>query len=202
MGYLGEESLYPIPSIPRYVDDTIAETTEFCEKLLEGTNVTEIPPPMLVSAMADNYFDHVYPLEPVIDRGDLLRHGSSPLLVLAVCMSGTSFGHLRGSTKQIMASNKYYLRVKTLVNIDYEKNNVIVLKALCMLSCRGAKLPTQINMDSAWHWLGVSVRYAIHMGLHKEATYHGKDTAGTCRRMWWHLFVRYHSIPRRLLPPT
>lgn len=189
-GYLGQESLYPNPSPCGLVDDTAGETTEFRETILKATGATEVPAQMLVSALADNYFHHMYPLEPIIDPGDLAVHQPSPLLVSSVCLMGTTYGHPRGLVSQLSAANKYYLRVKTLLVTDYEKNDLLVLKALCILTCRSVKLPTQISMDSSWHWLGVALRYAIHMGLHKEATYEDKEAGGSFRRMWWHLFVR------------
>lgn len=191
MGYLGQESLYQNPGPCGLVDDTASETAELRETILKATSAAELPPQMLVNALADSYFHHVYPLEPIVDPDDLIGPQPSPLLVSSICLIGTTYGHPHGFISQLSAANKYYLKVKILIVIDYEKNDLFVLKALCMLTCRSVKLPTQISMDSSWHWLGVAIRHAIHMGLHREATYECKEERRVLRRLWWHLFVRF-----------
>jgi hypothetical protein len=110
--------------------------------------------------------------------------------VHSVCMLASAYGHRRGGISQLSAAKKYYLKAKLLLATEHERNKLAVLKALCLMTCRSMTDPTVICLDSLWHWLGAASRYAIHMGLHKEATYRGNQDAGTRRRMWWHLFVR------------
>ena len=205
VGFLGEESYLRNASVPDFVDDTLAETAEMREKIVQVTGATVPPPKMVIAALGDVYFDHIYPQYPLVDRADLVHDASSPLLLLSLCLVGASYGHRRASKSQISMANQYYLKVKTLLDVEQEKDNVIVLKALCLLTCRSVKLPTQVCLESNWHWQGVAVRYAIHMGLHKESTYAGRQDGGSCRRLWWHLFVRAalslsresHPNPRR-----
>ncbi len=190
VGFLGEESYLRNASIPDFADDTVAETAEMRDKIIRVTGATVLPSKMVIAALSDVYFDHIYPQYPLVDRVDIDHTASSPLLLLSLCLVGASYGPRRASKSQISMANQYYLKVKTLLDVEHEKDNVIVLKALCLLTCRSVKLPTQVCLESNWHWQGVAVRCAIHMGLHKESTYAGRQDGGSCRRLWWHLFVR------------
>ncbi|KAK5046736.1 hypothetical protein LTR84_007497 [Exophiala bonariae] len=137
VGYMGEESYLRNPSVPEFFDDTVAETAEMRGKILQVTGATVLPPQMLIDALADVYFDHVYPHYPIVDRADMIQHHSSPLLLLSLCLVGASYGHRRGSVSQISMANQFYLKVKTLLDVEHEKDNVVVLKALCLLTWRG-----------------------------------------------------------------
>lgn len=189
VGYLGEESYLGNPSVPPHIDDAAAETAEWQSKVLQVTDATVLPSKVMIEALADVYFGQVHPHQPIVDRADIAETHPSPLLVQSLCLIGSSFGHRRASTSQIKSANPFYLKVKTLLAADHEKDNLLVLKALCLLTCRSVTLPTHICLDSNWYWQGVAVRYATHMGLHKEASYAGKESPGSCRRLWWHLYV-------------
>lgn len=187
---MGEESYLRNPSVPPFVDDSAAETASLSDKMLQLTGATALPSKLLVDALADLYFEHIYPHQPIVDRDDLLKYQSSPLLLQAICLIGSSYGHPRASTTQLKMANSFYLKVKTLLDTEHEKDNLVTIKALCLLTCRSVRLPTQISLQSNWHWLGAAVRYAFHMGFHKESTYAAREAPGSCRRMWWVLFVR------------
>ncbi|KIW95649.1 uncharacterized protein Z519_04234 [Cladophialophora bantiana CBS 173.52] len=188
VGYLGEESMMlQNPSALQFDDETEAETAEFYAKTLLSTGAVALPSQMLVAALTDAYFEHIHLHQPLVDRTDFERF-QSPLLVHSVCMLASAYGHRRGGISQLSAAKKYYLKAKLLLATEHERNKLVVLKALCLMTCRSMTEPTVICLDSLWHWLGAASRYAIHMGLHKEATYSGNQDAGTRRRMWWHLF--------------
>ncbi|KEF58535.1 uncharacterized protein A1O9_06461 [Exophiala aquamarina CBS 119918] len=188
VGYLGEESMMlQNPSALQFDDETEAETAEFYAKTLLSTGAAALPSQMLVAALTDAYFEHIHLHQPLVDRTDFERF-QSPLLVHSVCMLASAYGHRRGGISQLSAAKKYYLKAKLLLATEHERNKLVVLKALCLMTCRSMTGPTVICLDSLWHWLGAASRFAIHMGLHKEATYSGNQDAGTRRRMWWHLF--------------
>lgn len=180
-------------------DDEASESATIKETILQLTGARIQPSLMLVNAFAEVFFEHIYPLHPIVDRDDLVIYSDSTLLVQSLCLIGSSFGHPRDSQDQIKTSEPFYQKVKTLLDLGYERNNLVVLKVLCMLTCRSVRQPTRIDFHNTWHWLGLALRYVIHMGLHKQATYARRKAAGSCRRLWWHLYVL--SIPFGPLPP-
>ncbi|KAL3458373.1 fungal-specific transcription factor domain-containing protein [Aspergillus heterothallicus] len=157
-----------------------------------------LPPPMvssselalpvdsLLNAFIDVYFVNLFPLLPVVDRSDLTGKDRSVLLLQALCVLGSHFR--RTPQPSIPSPESFYAKVKTLLDQNYERNPLTTLKALCLIACRSADSPTVVSLDSPWHWLGVAMRYAFSMGLHRESTYHNRPSSGVCRRIWWHLF--------------
>ncbi|KAL3485046.1 hypothetical protein BJX62DRAFT_217726 [Aspergillus germanicus] len=69
-----------------------------------------------------------------------------------------------------------YDKVKTLIYLNHEADNLAVLKAFSLLTCYSPLSTDQVTLDGPWHWLGMGVRLAIQMGLHKSATYTSKDS--------------------------
>ncbi|KAL2831015.1 fungal-specific transcription factor domain-containing protein [Aspergillus pseudoustus] len=151
-----------------------------------ASSTLALPVDSLLDAFVDEYFVNLFPLLPVVDRSDTIGKERSLLLLQAVCVLGSHFRQNRQPS--IPSPESFYAKVKCLLDQHYEKNPLTTLKALCLIACRSADSPTVVSLDGPWHWLGVAMRYAFSMGLHREATYHDRPSAGICRRIWWHLF--------------
>lgn len=186
LGYLAEESFLSnsCRSEPAGVEATEREDDI---NTVPVNNTVALPPDALISAFVDAYFANLYPLVPVVEREDVVGDNRSLLLVQCLCLLGSHFRRPR--LPAIPSADAFYTRVKDLLNMNFEKNTLAILKALCLIACRSAESPTNVSLDSPWHWLGVATRYAFNMGLHREMTYQGRQAAGISRRIWWHLFV-------------
>lgn len=197
-GYLAEESFLSNSCAPELSmsESEPMEIASTCDKILQATDATTLPPPPLIDAFVDVYFTYVFPMVPVVDRCDLTVQPQSTLLLQTLCLIGS---HFRQPQKSISSAHHFYRKVKTLLDVNYEKDSLTTLKSLCLIGCRSAGLPTNISMDSSWHWAGVATRYLYSMGLHREATYTARSNAGISRRIWWHLFV---CIPFSLSCPS
>jgi hypothetical protein len=44
-------------------------------------------------------------------------------------------------------------------------------------------------LDSSYQWLGMAIRLAYQMGLHRESTYSKLENPGSARRIMWSLYV-------------
>lgn len=189
LGYLAEESFLSNSccSEPVDVEATERAATEGESNMVPANNTLALPPDSLISAFIDAYFANLFPLVPVVDREDVAGDNQSLLLVQCMCLLGSHFRRPR--LPSIPSADAFYTRVKDLLNINFEKDSLATLKALCLIACRSAESPTKVSLDSPWHWLGVATRYAFNMGLHREMTYNGRQAAGISRRIWWHLFV-------------
>ncbi|KAL2782723.1 hypothetical protein BJX66DRAFT_345580 [Aspergillus keveii] len=80
-----------------------------------------------------------------------------------------------------------YDKVKTLIYLNHEADNLAVLKAFSLLTCYSPLSTDQVTLDGPWHWLSMGVRLAIQMGLHKSATYVDHQQPGALRRVFWQL---------------
>ncbi|KAI1296445.1 putative acetamidase regulatory protein [Xylaria venustula] len=85
-------------------------------------------------------------------------------------------------------ANELYEEVKLLICINYDKDMLQILKSLCLLSLWSVKPSNPITLDVPWHWIGVAVRLASQMGLHRESTYMNQPDAKCLRRIFWTLY--------------
>jgi hypothetical protein len=108
------------------------------------------------------------------------------LLQQTVCLAGSLLQHRPSS---LVLGHSQYEKVKTLLFVNYEEDELVVLKSLCILACWSPTSPSVVTLDGSWHWTGTAVRLAIQMGLHKQVTYSRYDNPATLRRMFWLLRV-------------
>jgi hypothetical protein len=87
----------------------------------------------------------------------------------------------------------YYEKARLLVQGGYEPNPLAALIAVVLFYWFAAAPPTVISMNGVWWWIGVTVRQAQELGLHREAkagqTSRPGESVGLRRRIWWTLFV-------------
>ncbi|KAF4968643.1 hypothetical protein FSARC_4018 [Fusarium sarcochroum] len=152
--------------------------------ILNLTHADVLPKPILLQALTDAYFNHVYPFYPVVDRDDLNDPGSSIMLQQAVCLAGSLMQHDVGN---LQLCRSQYEKVKTLIHLNYEEDNVTLLKTLCLLTCYSVLPTDRVTFDGPWHWLGMAIRLAVQLGLHKDSTYRQYSNPGCLRRLFWYL---------------
>ena len=189
-GYIGEHSLFAGPKPAESV--SLARTSKSNEKVHEQflkTTGALIPPlPPLLEAATASYFSHVAHRIPVVDHGDLLIERPSILLLHALTLVHALLRHPKDFSK-FDSSEEIYLKLKTLLFVNHEKDNLTTLKALCLLHAWNKAPPVVVTLDGPWHWVGVTIRLAFQMGLHRESTYSKIKNPAGARRVAWYLFV-------------
>ncbi|KAJ5826184.1 hypothetical protein N7474_003322 [Penicillium riverlandense] len=160
----------------------------FSGALIRTMGATSLPPQGKIDGLVDIYFKNLYHRAPIVDRKDLLAGKSSVLLLQSLCLIGTLLRH-PGIESTLEESERYYCKVKALLYVNHEKDHHTVLKCLCFLLFRNYTPPTVVSLDCSWHWMGMAVRLAQQMGLHREPTYANLQNSGNARRIMWFLFV-------------
>lgn len=156
------------------------------DAILKATEADVLPSPALLQALKESFIEHVLPIYPVLDPDDLSGPNTSTLLLQAVCLAGCLMRHDENS---LQLGYTLYEKVKVLLHVNYEEDDLTVLKTMCILSCWSPSSPYIITLDGPWHWVGMAVRMAIQMGLQKQSTYINHSQAGCLRRIFWHLRV-------------
>ncbi|KAK1450057.1 hypothetical protein CMEL01_07393 [Colletotrichum melonis] len=156
--------------------------------LVKATQADTLPAPSLRKALTDAFFEFAFPYFPVVDADDLSRGESSILLQQAVCLVGSLMRH---DPSSMALSYSLYEKIETLIHVEFEKDNVFLLKTLCLLSCWAPASPYLVTLHGPWHWTGMAVRLAVQMGIHTQSSYREKDNSGSLRRIFWHLIVRF-----------
>ncbi|KAL4798068.1 hypothetical protein BDV19DRAFT_386726 [Aspergillus venezuelensis] len=152
--------------------------------ILALTEADVLPRPTLLRALTDAYFQHVQTFYPIVDESDLIGSEASILLQQAVCLAGSMTQH---NSEMAQFCRSQYEKVKTLVHLNYEGDNVALLKAACLLTCHSMISTDKITLDGPWHWLGTGIRLAFQMGLHRNSTYQQHTNPGCMRRIFWML---------------
>ncbi|KAM0555899.1 hypothetical protein ACHAPJ_006301 [Fusarium lateritium] len=152
--------------------------------ILNLTHADVLPRSALLRALTDAYFEHIHPFYPVVDRDDVVKPGSSIMLQQAVCLAGSLMQH---DVENVQLCRSQYEKVKTLIHLNYEEDNVVLLKTLCLLTCYSVLPTDRVTVDGPWHWLGMAIRLAIQLGLHKDSTYRQYPDPKCLRRLFWHL---------------
>ena len=149
---------------------------------------------LLVSAFLERF----YPLYSMVDKDEVWQlHQKSALpfiLLHAICMIGATFCdistiHKHGFDSRMQARKSFYDKAKVMFDFEYEKDRVVLLQTVILLSFWGP------HMDSSWNpcsWVGFGVTIAASLGMHKaRSTSHatGKDR-GLIKRIWWTLLLR------------
>ncbi|KEF54181.1 uncharacterized protein A1O9_09976 [Exophiala aquamarina CBS 119918] len=191
-GYVGEDSFMSCPSPPlgqnpKRSSDLVNKVSD---DILRVTGAAAIPSPVVLNASVDAYFAHVFHYVPVIDRRDFQTRSPSILLVQAICLVGSLLRHPRLSGS-LDPAQQLYIKTKALINVDYEKDNLTKLKALCLIALWHVKPPRDSSLDCTWHWTGIATRFLLQLGLHRESTYLKIPGSGAPRRIFWYLFVSF-----------
>lgn len=174
------------PTQPTVSEGSISQSLRVRDAILSATEAEILPVPALRRALTDAFFEQVFHNYAIISQEDVSSSHSSILLQQAVCLSGSLTRH---GPESMHLAHTLYEKVKTLLYLDYETDNLTTLKALCLLSCWSVKPPDKISLDGPWYWTGVAIRLALQMGLHRESTYLDNPHAPCLRRIFWHLHV-------------
>lgn len=187
-GFIAGHSVlaYDEPTQPTVPEGSIARYPNAREAVLAAAEALILPVPSLREALVDAFFEHVYHSYPVVEPNEVSAPDSSILLQQAVYLAASLMRH---GPDNLKLSQSLYEKVKTLIYLNYEPDNISTLKALCLLSCWSVKPPDKMSLDGPWYWTGVASRAALQLGLHQESTYTNHPQASSLRRIFWHLHV-------------
>ncbi|KAM5353322.1 hypothetical protein ACJZ2D_016778 [Fusarium nematophilum] len=160
------------------------QVSDMSVSILSLTGADVLPRPALVQALTDAYFQHVHPFYPIVDEADLQGPERSVMLQQAVCLAGSLMQH---DPDMVLFCRSQYEKVKTLIYLNHERDNVAILKSLCLLTCYSMDPTDRVSLDGPWHWSGIAIRLAIQMGLHKNSTHYQHPNPGCLRRIFWQL---------------
>ncbi|KAJ5832574.1 hypothetical protein N7474_000885 [Penicillium riverlandense] len=191
LGYIGEFSVFsnhrPLPSEASTVVGSFARSIE--EQTLAATGADQLPAQSKIVALTGAYFKYLYHRIPVVNHQDVAPTCPSTLLLQSLCLAGSILRHPK-STKSLVESEQFYSRAKTLFYTNHERDPITILKALCLLTLWNVTPPAVVTIDNSWNWLGLAIRFAFQIGLHREPTYSQRSAPGCARRIAWFLYAQ------------
>ncbi|KAB2569404.1 Cutinase transcription factor 1 beta [Lasiodiplodia theobromae] len=125
---------------------------------------------------------------PVVDRGELELRDAPLLLRQSVYFAGSMMRRSTAGHHSAPSTQALYIKVKTLLFLDMEKDPLVVLRAVALLGSWSSHPPQAISLECPWQWNGTAIRLALQLGLHREATYTDSERHKRSRRVMWFLF--------------
>ncbi|KAH0431126.1 hypothetical protein CcaCcLH18_07304 [Colletotrichum camelliae] len=159
-------------------------------------DIFQLPSKAVVDELLEAYFRLVNPGFPVVDKRIFMdqyraRNSLNPpslLLLYAILLVGAHALYEDDSEKRHLAKATYFRRAKSLLDARFESNRDNVVQAALLLTWHTDGL--EDATANAWYWLGIAVRVATGLGMHRDAegstlVQHNKRM---WRRVWWLLF--------------
>ena len=175
-------------------DATDGTMTATLPAIIGDVDVDSIPA-VLRAAYLDTYYHFCFTWSPIISTDAGCDSNNSLMLRHGLALVGSC---IRPPLTQHTSPSEHYERMKALFYGNHEMNPVQRLSALMLLHCWGSHPPDIVGVDTQWWWLGVTIRLAQELGVHRELrpdqhAQHG-ETPGLRRRVWWTLFARERLI--------
>ncbi|KAF6843730.1 acetamidase regulatory protein (fungal specific transcription factor), partial [Colletotrichum musicola] len=161
----------------------------------------ELPLKALADELVHSYFLHVNRGFPVVDEdvfmkqyryGDAEVDGEGPrsrplslLLLNAILLVGAHVVS-RHDTKALRPV--FFHRAKTLFDCRFEQHRDVYIQAALLMTWQCDDLEDIVS--NSWYWVGVSVRSAFGMGMHRDATPSSLNALDKRLwiRLWWAIF--------------
>lgn len=165
-------------------------------KALEAEGTFSFPPASVRLELLKAYFTWFHSHFAVVDEADFWQSHTdgtvSPLLLQAMLFIGVI--HCEEPTlitlgwgNRHRAKWLFYIRAKDIYDATYERNKIIVIQSLFLMSFwrAGALLE-----KDARHWLGTAISLAQTKAFHRANEDADDALAKLKRRLWWAIYVR------------
>ncbi|KAI1268610.1 hypothetical protein F5Y18DRAFT_236214 [Xylariaceae sp. FL1019] len=186
VGFIGERSLLP-------------QLTEMAHKVQNSSPISNptlaiatmagpctLPPDSYAEALQHFYYEHLYPIVPVITPEEAQSPQASILISQAVSFAGSVMRRAHDHLPNF-SPHEIYLRVKAIIALGLEQDTMVILKAYCILGCWSHSPPHVASADHPWQWVGNGLRLAVQLGLHREVVHAKFPKTSDARQIWWHL---------------
>ncbi|KAK9427091.1 fungal-specific transcription factor domain-containing protein, partial [Lipomyces doorenjongii] len=145
------------------------------------------------------YFQKVHHVYPIINRPDFARlyeQDKVPwLLFHSICFAAASHCPIGvlcregGHSARREARMDFYRRAKSLFDLSYERNKIVLIQSAMLLSFWGGEPDDYWNTVS---WINMAVNIAESLGMHRAVSSAnlGDEDRSLWRRIWWCLVSR------------
>ncbi|KAF9948551.1 hypothetical protein BGZ72_009565 [Mortierella alpina] len=151
----------------------------------------ELPTRDVMDSLLKLYFQRVYPFAPLFIRQTFMRdYREKPLdthqimLLNAIFCNACVFSDDPAVKQDAL---KYYNRARSIIDQTRLVSRISTVQALCLL-CYHEN--ANGNYSGGWLLLGMAIRIAQDIGLHRQDAHtYDADQTETRRRVWWALYI-------------
>ncbi|RSL88562.1 hypothetical protein CEP51_001692 [Fusarium floridanum] len=155
-----------------------------------------MPPRNISDRLISAFLNIMHPAFPVLNRrafAEQYRLGqASPLLLqavflIAVTLCDDNLIQDAGFTDRATARKTFYLRAKTLYDVDHETDRSSIASALSLM---GFWWNGPDDQKDSWYWLGCATTFAQSINMHRSRPELSQETRSLWRRIWWSIYSR------------
>ncbi|RMJ15100.1 hypothetical protein CDV36_005240 [Fusarium kuroshium] len=155
-----------------------------------------MPPRNISDRLISAFLNIMHPAFPVLNRrafAEQYRLGqASPLLLqavflIAVTLCDDNLIQDAGFTDRATARKTFYLRAKTLYDVDHETDRSSIASALSLM---GFWWNGPDDQKDSWYWLGCATTFAQSINMHRSRPELSPETRSLWRRIWWSIYSR------------
>lgn len=133
-----------------------------------------MPPRNIADRLISAFFNIMHPAFPVLNRRVFIEQyklgKASPLLLqavflIAVTLCDDNLIQDAGFTDRATARKTYYVRAKTLYDVDHETDRSNIASALSLM---GFWWNGPDDQKDSWYWLGCATTFAQSINMHRS----------------------------------
>lgn len=190
--------------LPDYITPLPKNIDRYTLQFLQQRGALAVPEKGVVDELFKAFICYAYPSLPVVDLGNLLdiKNGTSGktlslLLLQTVMMAGAEFADMSllqraGFQSHEDAQKVWFQRAKLLYEMEVESSSTTIIQALLLMTSWYGQLN---DTKGRLYWLGISLSFAIGIGLDNPHHYsHEPDQQRFHRRLWACCITRYHLL--------
>ncbi|EXA37108.1 hypothetical protein FOVG_11405 [Fusarium oxysporum f. sp. pisi HDV247] len=199
-------------SAPSFVTYDLSGISNEDIAYLQNKGCFDFPDKHILDELLPYYFDYIHPHMPFIDETefwymyrthynnteaplDSSQPSFSLLLFQAILFAATTCAPMSllrslGYTSRSKARRHAFFRVRALYSLDIERDNLVLVQTFLLMSYWNGEVGED---KDGWHWVGLAVSLALHLGLHRQPSSKSTLTQRqqTIRkRCWWGCVVR------------
>jgi hypothetical protein len=191
------------PSLRNSIDQTRVSLDTVQMEILRLRGAFHLPEKSLCDDLIGSFFEHIYPMEPIVDRQSFMReyeNGSVSLLLLQSVLLAAS----RVSSNPLifdsdgsnyLTSATFYQRAKALYDAQFESDEISVVQSLILFSRFWEGVDDILG--NSFYWTRVAVSVAQGYGFHRNLVGAGDFTPEKVRVskiLWWDLYIKDNSV--------
>ncbi|EXJ87210.1 hypothetical protein A1O3_04169 [Capronia epimyces CBS 606.96] len=202
-------------SLPRFIRKIPTRLAAEDVEYLQRKGAFVIPDTALRNELLRCYVQFVHPYMPVLDLQDFLSaieqnepaNAVSLMLFQAVMFAATPYVAARtlaahGYSNRRMARRSFYLRIKSLCDMDYEVDRVTIIQSSLLMTYWNE---TPDDPKDVWYWLGVAVSLSKAIGLNYDPSPfppHNIQKRRLWKRIWWSCYMRDRLVSLAFRRPS
>ncbi|CAG8529255.1 1307_t:CDS:2 [Cetraspora pellucida] len=166
----------------------------FTKPITHSDKTSKLPPKELRDQLLDIYWRECHSYMPFINKEEFMEkyndlENNQSLIILLYAMFAITAKHHQGPAvyknpdDPSTVGEEYIERAKELLKDEFDNPTITNVQALVLLAgnLQGSKNP------SSWLYVGIAIRLAQDMGLHRDSSKWNLDARQTeiRRRVWW-----------------